>query len=60
MAERKVTIDDSWKEIKELREKGYTYQKIADIYGVTKQCIQQGLSKRIKGGISNADKRSRM
>lgn len=46
MAARKVTLDNSWKEIKELRAKGYTLQKIADMYGVTRQCIQQGLSRR--------------
>lgn len=46
MGAMKVTLDESWKEIKELRAKGYTFQKIADMYGVTRQSIQQGLKKR--------------
>lgn len=48
MASRKVTLDDSWKEIKELRDKGLAYDAIGKIYGVTRQCIQQGLARRYK------------
>lgn len=48
MSFRKVTLDDSWREVKKLRDKGLTYAAIGEIYGVTKQCIQQGLARRYK------------
>ena len=42
-----LTIED-WKNINRLRLDGYRYCDISKIYGVTEQCIQQGLDRRKK------------
>lgn len=40
-----LTIED-WKDIWNLRKLGYKYKDIAEIYGVSVQCIQQGIKRR--------------
>lgn len=42
MPKKILTIED-WKNILKLRKNNCTYDDIAKLYGVTKQCIQQGI-----------------
>lgn len=42
MSKKILTIED-WKNIIKLRKSNNTYDDIAKLYGVTKQCIQQGI-----------------
>lgn len=40
-----LTIED-WRSIWNLRKLGYKYKEIAEMYGVSAQCIQQGIERR--------------
>lgn len=46
---------DEWKEIKILKDSGLTYQKIADMYGVSRQAIHDGLKRKFKSYRKNID-----
>ena len=45
MPKKILTIED-WKDIWKLRKLEYKYKEIAEMYGVSVQCIQQGIERR--------------
>lgn len=45
MPKKILTIED-WKDICKLRKLGYKYKDISKMYGVSVQCVQQGIERR--------------
>lgn len=43
---KKILTTEDWKDIWNLRKSGYKYKDIAEIYGVSAQCVQQGIERR--------------